>query len=128
MSIDVETEIMPHIQKTPSCWFWKRGHGGNGRPYWKNTLVYRLTYQHFRGSIPDKKVLDHIECDNPRCVNPWHVEPRTQAQNLSRAGVSKNLGHYLGDVEHGRALGQESAIRYAQKGRKRDACGRFVGG
>jgi hypothetical protein len=35
-------------------------------------------------------VLDHVVCDTKLCVNPWHVEPRTQQQNLHRSAKTLN--------------------------------------
>ena len=107
---DVYALASPYIQKTGSCWTWLRGHNRHGRPYFRNKLVYRLTYAFFRGPIPSGLVLDHL-CNNPACVNPWHVEPRTQRENLLRADCGRNLGSFLG-----------------RAGRERNALGQFTGG
>ena len=124
--MSVVTDVLPFILKNDDCWFWLRGHGGNGRPYWRNQLVYRLLYQFFRGEIPSKRVLDHVVCNNPRCINPWHVEPRTQKQNLARVDIKQNFGVY---VEKGNLLsGQNLGDYLARKGRQRNARGQFVGG
>jgi hypothetical protein len=44
---------------------------------------HRLSYQAFRGPIPDGLVLDHL-CRVRACVNPWHLEPVTTRENLLR--------------------------------------------
>jgi hypothetical protein len=49
-------------------------------------LVHRIAYEAERGSIPEGLVLDHL-CRNRGCVNPWHLEPVTNIQNVMR-GVS----------------------------------------
>ena len=43
----------------------------------------RAAYQVVRGPIPDGLVIDHL-CRNPPCVNPAHLEPVTQAENVRR--------------------------------------------
>lgn len=122
--IVVNKDILPYIEQTDSCWFWLRGHNSHGRPYFRNKLVYRVLYEHFREPIPPSLVLDHEMCDNPRCVNPWHLVPKTQKKNLKRAEAHKNLGTYLGNKNLGHHLGDY----LGRKGRERDAQGRFVGG
>ena len=122
----VEKHVLPHVRKTDTCWFWMRGHNTHSRAYCQNKLVYRELYKYYRGEIPPKQVLDHVVCDNPACINPWHVEPKTQKENLLRANVQLNLKHYLGDKE----FGKQNLSRHGYLGRKdaiRDENGRFGG-
>lgn len=46
-------------------------------------LAHRVAYEAFVEPIPDGFVLDHL-CQNPRCVNPHHLEVVTQRENLRR--------------------------------------------
>lgn len=70
------------------CWFWlastRNGYGQIGQ-WSKGTIDYahRVAYEMLVGPIPAGLVLDHI-CRNPSCVNPAHLEPVTQAENLRR--------------------------------------------
>lgn len=52
----------------------------------KYRLTHRVTYEMFRGPIPDGLVLDHL-CRVPACCWPGHLEPVTHAVNIAR-GVS----------------------------------------
>jgi hypothetical protein len=79
------------------CWLWPgKLRDSDGRPHVTlgmddavrfgqlDAFAYRITYQALRGPIPEGLVLDHL-CRTPACVNPWHLEPVTQAVNVQRA-------------------------------------------
>ena len=46
-------------------------------------LAHRWSYEHFVGPIPDGLVIDHL-CRVRHCVNPDHLEPVTNEENLRR--------------------------------------------
>lgn len=84
----------PKVQKTGSCWLWlgalhpTAGYGrirlaGRGAP---TVPAHRVAYELLVGPIPDGLVLDHL-CRNRGCVNPAHLEPVTNGENVRR-GVS----------------------------------------
>ncbi len=64
-----------------------RGYGGltiNG----KTTLAHRAVYENVIGPIPPGLVIDHL-CRNRSCVNPEHMEPATNKENVLRgAGIT----------------------------------------
>ena len=57
-------------------------------------LVYahRWAYEHFVGPIPDGMMIDHL-CRVPRCANPEHLEPVTNAENVRRGLAAKRHTH-----------------------------------
>lgn len=72
------------------CWPWigtrdRDGYGHLDRPGrgTGNVLAHRYSYESFIGPIPDGLDLDHL-CRTPSCVNPWHLEPVTRAENTRR--------------------------------------------
>jgi len=87
----IEERFFRQIEKTDSCWIWKgrlvgKGYGsiGLGGKGAKQVLAHRLSYEIHKGQIPEGMVIMH-SCDNPRCVNPDHLEAGTQSQNIKDA-------------------------------------------
>jgi hypothetical protein len=70
------------------CWEWAKPKK-NGYGYFyldgKELCAHRVSYTTAVGPIPHGLVLDHL-CENPRCINPDHLEPVTQGENVARGG------------------------------------------
>lgn len=78
--------------KTESCWLWTpppnaKGYGQFG-DRGKMHVAHRWSYAHFKGPIPPGLVLDHL-CEVKLCVNPDHLEPVTQSENVRRSSKSR---------------------------------------
>lgn len=60
--------------------------GGYGRIGYrhKQWRAHRLFYTLMIGAIPDGLELMH-SCDNPRCINPNHLNPATHSENIADA-------------------------------------------
>ena len=73
-----------------TCWLWTGtiAHTGYGQigDRGQSLLAHRVSYQMFKGPIPDGLQIDHL-CRNRWCVNPDHMEPVTLVINVER-GVS----------------------------------------
>lgn len=76
------------FRKAESCWPWTGSHMVNGYGKFrvddgKQVLAHRYSYEHHVGPIPDGLVIDHL-CRTRNCVNPDHLEPVTNEENLRR--------------------------------------------
>lgn len=94
--------FLEKVEVDPSgCWLWtaKRNSKGYGI-FWTGpktkeragtwNRAHRVAYRLFVGPIPDGMLLDHL-CRVPGCVNPDHLEPVTNRENLLR-GIASRRG------------------------------------
>lgn len=97
------------------CWLWKGaispgprglpGYGNvrfEGRTQTAHIVAYRLT--NGQDSIPDGHVLDHL-CRNQHCVNPDHLEPVTQRENIHRGLLLKITDDRIKEIAERHASG-----------------------
>lgn len=83
-----------YVVEQGGCWVWTgyRNAGGYARFTAVSTdgpmFAYRFAYEQRFGPVPSGLQLDHL-CRNKACVNPEHLEPVTQAENIRRAAAAK---------------------------------------
>ena len=75
------------VQETATCWFWMgyKSTRGYGR-FWdggRTVQAHRFAYETRVGPIPEGLQLDHL-CRVRACVNPDHLEPVTNRENILR--------------------------------------------
>ena len=77
------------IDEQSGCWIWKgsrdkKGYGLFVLGVSDRVGAHRWAWEQINGSIPEGMVLDHFVCSNPSCVNPRHLRPVTQRENILR--------------------------------------------
>lgn len=95
--VDRGGPIPEYAPELGPCWVWTGalistgyGHlfiGGD-----RFCLAHRYSYELHIAAIPEGLTLDHL-CRVVRCVNPTHLEPVTNAENIRRAAAAKPRSH-----------------------------------
>lgn len=109
------------------CWFWlgaKSGPNKSGHYYGQFTVAvnqkqvscraHRVAWMLLNGAIPGGQCILHT-CDNTLCVNPAHLTPGTQYENVVDC-VEKNR-HTIGERNRHAKLTAAQVIRIRQSDR-----------
>jgi len=108
-----------------SCWNWigfihPRGYGTcwNGA---RMAQAHRVVYEYIRGLIPPNITLDHL-CRNRRCVNPDHLEPVTNKENILRGVGLAAQNARKTHCKRGHLFDEQNTFLYRGKVRVCRAC------
>lgn len=110
------------------CWLWSglmkaNGYGmvavgrtTNGTPVRRH--AHRVMYVLMVGPVPEGMTLDHL-CRNRRCVNPAHLEPVSNAENVLRGYSPPANNARKTSCPGGHAYTQENTYVNPVSGRRR---------
>lgn len=95
--------FMAKVELVPfsDCHYWTGQLNDAGYGIYGRDRAHRLSYEMENGPIPEirgKPAEILHSCDNPMCVNPAHLRPGTQVENMRDAAERRRMP--LGDRHH----------------------------
>lgn len=84
--------FLSKVRVEKGCWVWTgrlmhKGYGQFSPTSKKNVRAHKFSYETFISKVPHGLCLDHL-CRNRSCVNPEHLEPVTNRENLRRSNIA----------------------------------------
>jgi hypothetical protein len=110
--IEIEEFYSKIEKKDNGCWEWITISPGRRYGKFKQKRAHRWAYEYFVGPIPEGMYACH-KCDNTKCVNPNHIFPGTQKDNINDA---KQKGRLATGDRHGSHTHPESIARGERNG------------
>lgn len=80
--------LLAKATEVDDCWLIEKGLSRNGYTqvsFGSDTKLvgHRVSFEFFIGEIPAELEIDHL-CLRRNCINPWHMDPVTHAENMRR--------------------------------------------
>lgn len=117
----IEERFFEKVKKTRTCWLWTASLNSNG--YGQINLnpgtgkAHRVSWEIHVGKIPKGIGVLH-KCNNPICVNPYHLYLGTQADNV-RDMFESGRNPNLKGSRSGRSKITEKQAIYIRNSKKR---------
>ena len=104
-----------YVVNGDGCWIWQgtTNQFGYGRICLNQRWIaaHRIYYERLVGPIPEGLVIDHL-CRVPSCVNPAHLEPVTNAENIRRGLVAKLTPEQVAEIRRSTDERKKLAARF----------------
>lgn len=119
-----------NVSKTAACWRWTGkvdiygyGYLSRGWPLRGNIGAHRAAWELLRGPIPEGLTIDHL-CRVRLCVNPDHLEPVTNVENVMRGEGFAARAARQTHCKWGHPFDERNTYHYPKGGRGCRACNR----
>ena len=114
------------INPETGCWEWAGAKTPSGygtlRRDGRTVYAHRTAYDLIERAIPAGLVIDHL-CRNRACINPAHLEPVSQRENMMRSPVAlAALNAQKTCCKHGHEFTSENTYIKPNGGRDCRAC------
>ncbi len=115
----IEDRILNKVVVNPetACWVWTglmRNKLYGGLNFKKSRkLAHRVSYETFVGPIPKGLVIDHL-CRETRCVNPHHLQPVSNKENILRGSGHCSVNSKKTHCKRGHEFTPENTRLYKQ--------------
>ena len=117
--------ILSNVDSSSGCWIWQAYCDAAGYGYLtiggKNRRAHRVSFEEFRGPIPDGLQLDHL-CRNRGCINPDHLEAVTADENNRRSHSPSAVNAQKTSCIHGHEFSPENTYITPDGNRACRAC------
>lgn len=124
------------IDAATGCWNWTGAVNQDGyaqetirssrtRSGLSSVKVHRRIYEELVGPIAEGLVIDH-KCRNARCVNPEHLEPVTNAENVRRGKSTKLSVEQVREIRSEYSAGNISQASLANRYRVSESMIRLI--
>ena len=113
--VDKDGPVAKNHPELGPCWLWTGGlkNGGYGQFHFAGGPVpaHRWLYERLHGPVAER-CLDHFACDNPPCVNPAHVRPASDRENVLRGIAPSAQNARKTHCDHGHEFTPENTERW----------------
>lgn len=122
-----KARFLAKVNKLPSGhWIWTGATASEGRYgafYFSGRTrpAHRVAWVLWRGELDDEQVIDHL-CRKTLCVNPEHLEPKTQRANILCGEAPSALNAAKTHCKRGHAFTEQNIRWLAGGGRQCRAC------
>ncbi len=110
------------VRKTEDCWLWQGRINDSGYGTYGKDLAHRALYVELVGPI-ESETLDHA-CQVNSCVNPDHLTPASQRENILRSNNPAALNARKVECKRGHPFTEENTYTDPQGRRHCRTCQR----
>ncbi len=128
--ISIVDRLAMRVEVDGDCHIWTGSANESGyghlRYEGREQYAHRVAYTVHVGPIPAGKVLDHL-CRRPSCINPQHLEPVDQRENVLRGLSPQQIGAFWRAKTHcpqGHPYDETNTYHIPTGGRGCRECGR----